>query len=390
MNIGILINGLNGGGAERCAAELSKYLTAKGHHVYIITENLTKGRYDFSGKIIIIRQSTGSRMKHLSTVKRLLYLTQEMKKIKKKYRIQTAISFMEDYNIPNILSKTTERVIIRVCTILSVRDDKKGFLYHPVFLRLLYNRADQVIAISKDGRNDLMYHYGIAPQKIMIIPNTVETSSYPDEVWNWQQRVLICVQRIVPLKQQMLLAKVFSKVMETCPDMMLLFVGNDRSAYAHEVKEVLKRHHVPSDRVAFTGQVRNVRFYLERSDMYISFAKVEAFGNTTIEALSAGLPVICMDAPGATREILAPGTKKTRSTHKTEYSDYGILFPLVDENNADDGQIVYLANELANIWQNDDIKQSYRQNARKRAAWYSMKNIGKLWDQAIEGVTKNG
>lgn len=388
MNIGILIYDLNVGGAERCAAELSKYLTAQGHHVYVFTKNHSRKKYDFSGKIVYLSKDEPlpGRQNNLKRFIQLLRLAREMKMLKKKYRIQTAVSFMEDYNIPNVLSKTTERIVIRVGTILSARDDwdRQNLIYNPRFLKMIYNRADQVIVNSKDGKNELVHHYGVASNKLMIIPNTVETSLHSSDhgEWHCHGKVMVCVARMAEVKQQALLAEVFARVSSVRPDVTLLFVGNDKGHYAAEVKRILKKHGV-CDKVIFTGQVQNVRFYLEHSDIYVSFAKVEGFSNALIEALSAGLPAICMDAPGATREILAPGTNRSRKP-ETEYAEYGILLPLVDENKATQTQIEWLANEMIKLLQDETLSTKYRVHAQEYARGYSMKTVGKLWEQAVK------
>ena len=45
-NIALIINTLQGGGAERCAADLSLIFTRKGYHVYIFTDLSVKAAYE--------------------------------------------------------------------------------------------------------------------------------------------------------------------------------------------------------------------------------------------------------------------------------------------------------------------------------------------------------
>ena len=56
----------------------------------------------------------------------------------------------------------------------------------------------------------------------------------------------------------------------------------------------------------FCGNVNNVSQYLQQSDIYIHTAKYEPFGLVLIEAMAAGLPVVCLDAKG-NRDIMEQG-----------------------------------------------------------------------------------
>ena len=48
QNIALIINTLQGGGAERCAADLSLIFTEKGFQVYIFTDLSTRITYEYA------------------------------------------------------------------------------------------------------------------------------------------------------------------------------------------------------------------------------------------------------------------------------------------------------------------------------------------------------
>ena len=135
----------------------------------------------------------------------------EVRILKKRYKIDVAISFMELYNLVNVLSKTKDRVVVRVCTVLSLRNYKAKF-YTPGLIKFLYNRADCVVTISHYGMRDMVRKYGVRKDRIKTIPNSVETASntMDDGEWAYGDNVIICLARVSEVKQQGLLIDIFT------------------------------------------------------------------------------------------------------------------------------------------------------------------------------------
>jgi glycosyltransferase involved in cell wall biosynthesis len=78
-----------------------------------------------------------------------------------------------------------------------------------------------------------------------------------------------------------------------------------------------------AESVRVLGHRRDVRLVDWALDIFTLFSKAEGFGNATLEAMSAGLPVLSTDVPG-TREVVAGG-------------ETGILFPYGDWDAAVEG-----------------------------------------------------
>ncbi len=395
MNIAILIPSLSNGGAERVAAEISKYFSNKGHNLYIFTEQQKSAEYDFAGKVVHLKcrgsyysdyQSWSGLVRSLG--KRAL----EIRTLKKRYKIDAAISFMELYNLLNVLSKTTERVIVRVCTVLSPRNYTSK-LYMPGLIGFLYNRADCVVTISHYGARDMVENYGIKRNKIKIIPNSVETASSQrnDDEWIYGDNAIVCLARISEIKQQELLVDIFFRIKKQIPDAKLLLVGVDTDEYAISLKRKLQKVH-GGNAVIFTGHISHTRYYLMHSKLFMLLSKVEGFGNATIEAMSMGVPVVCMDSPGASREILAPHTKMTK-LEEVEYAKYGVLVPFIDEASPvfeDERKKEVIAEEIVKTMRNRRVLDKYVKSGKKRAAFFTIERVGKMWDKTIgESYVRN-
>lgn len=390
MNIAILIPTLAYGGAERVAAEISKYFSNNGHSIYIFTEARRSEKYDFVGKIIKLKDSSNCYSDFSSwygTMHGLLKRASEMRRLKMQYKIDVSISFMELYNMVNILSRTTDKVIVRVCTVLSARSSVSK-LCNVRLINCLYNRADCVIAISNYIKRDLIKSYGVSRKRIRVIPNSVETSAEQpmNDKWIYGENAIICLARLCSAKQQKLLIEIFSLVKKRIRSAKLLLVGNDEEEYAASAKETVRKLGLVDD-IVFTGHVSNTKYYLEHSKLFVLLSKVEGFGNSTIEALSAGIPVICMDSPGASREILAPHTR-IKDLNQAEYAEYGILVPFIDEN-ADDKinetRKKSISDTIVNVIDNEVLYGDYSNRGKFRASLFSLERVGKMWNKSIEG-----
>ena len=86
-------------------------------------------------------------------------------------------------------------------------------------------------------------------------------------------------------------------------DFNITFLGD--GAERKQVEQLVVENGLQSNCI-FTGNVNDVPQYLQQSDIYIHTATYEPFGLVLIEAMAAGLPVVCLDAKG-NRDIMEQG-----------------------------------------------------------------------------------
>ncbi len=393
MNIALLLPTLNGGGAERVASELSKYFTQEGHHVFVFTGERTKNDYTFKGKIVKIPGRSNDfyyNIKWLNMICRIVSTAKRVKRLKKDYNIDVTISFMEEINWINFLSKGRDKVVTRICTILSARKrELRGILYSNFMVHLLYNRADRVVVLTECGKRDMVNVYGVSAEKITVISNPLSSfasSEEPEEDWPYGEKTIICPLRIDEVKQQKLLVQCFQRVKKIIPEAKLLLVGKDVSDYAGEVKKLVKQLHLEQD-VVITGYKKNVQYYIKNSTGFILTSKGEGFSSAIIEALSIGTPVISTDCPGGPREILAPSMSKNHKIKSIEKVEYGILVPYIHEDAAPDRRVKKMISDAMILLLSDsNLRQEYAQKGKERSECYSIEIIGKRWDNLITGL----
>lgn len=398
-NVALLVPSLSGGGAERVASILSKYFKENNYNVYIFTKNGKRGDYKFSAKVIEINIQIPSFLfsERLKLLRELLVMVRhsvKVKELKKKYKIHYSISFGEELNIINILSQYRDKVFLRICTILSVRQDElKGLYYNRLLLRILYNQADKIIVMTKYAMNDMIKSYGIKKNRMAIIQNPLMLKDYADsdntnKNWIYGNNAFISIARLHEVKQIQHIIRAFHEVSRRNSEAKLLLIGEGKRGYVQYLKKLVAALGL-QDKIYFEGRQQNIRFYLERGRAFVLTSKAEGFPNCMIEALAFGIPVISADCPGAPREILAPATAGTVITDSIEYAKYGILVPNMDGVLYGAGDALTLPEKLLSsamikLIEDEDIYLHYKNRAFGYCGQFDSKVIGRKWEELLK------
>ncbi len=381
MNIAILIQELEGGGAERVASLIGNYYIEQGHNVYyFISKNSKKCAYEVKGKII--------RTEIVANQNRIMALFEAasiMRKYKKSYKIDVSISFMEEFNYINVLSKGRDTVITRICTILSQREELRRtcFLYNKHLIRFFYNHADKVVVMTDYAKNEMEHQYGIKRKKLVKIPNPISALKMQSNTaeWIYGTNTVICVGRLENVKQHHIAIRAFSTVIPQIPDARLIILGGGPNK--NKLNSLIKNLHL-ENHVFLLGFQKDVSYYLQNAKAFLMTSYTEGFPNSMVEAMSAGLPVISIDSPGAPREIL----KVTESSNNSiQYGAYGILTPYIKNNYMVKEAITYeeqmLGQAVTEILVNDSLRKKYSDAALKRAQMYNTEKIMAIWNKII-------
>jgi D-inositol-3-phosphate glycosyltransferase len=175
--------------------------------------------------------------------------------------------------------------------------------------------AERIIAECPQDRDDLIEHYQVDPDKIMIIPCGYNPEQfYPADKLLCRQRlglqaddkIILQLGRIVPRKGIDNVIEAFAKLSQQIPNAKLLIVGGENAAgnscekdELTELKKLAVTLNV-SDRTIFVGQkAREVlRYYYNAADVFVTTPWYEPFGITPLEAMACGTPVIGSDVGG--------------------------------------------------------------------------------------------
>lgn len=224
QNIALIINTLQAGGAERCAADLSIIFNKRGFRVFIFTDLSFNAMYEYAGTLVDYNFNLSNKNKDPED-NPLQDKVIELKRLKNNYKIDIAISFMQLANAFNILSKDKEKVILTTHSLNSeyAKYENSIFWKEETF-RDLYQYADLITFPSEYCKKDWIEHYGDKNGITRIVYNPVHTMPVQDN--QNKENIVIAVGRMHSIKRQWHLVKAFTIVKKSCPDSRLVILGD--------------------------------------------------------------------------------------------------------------------------------------------------------------------
>ena len=169
--IGLLIDTMNSGGAQRVVSHLSNILGER-YDVHVILFTNEYSEYQCQGIMHYLNISSHSG----SLLTKVLLLNQRVNKLRtliQKEKIECVISFLDSPNFVNLLAN------VKGCRkVISIRnysglENKQSALGRIVdfAMKLVYRKADCVVTVSKLIEQDFCKHYNIPENKITTIYN---------------------------------------------------------------------------------------------------------------------------------------------------------------------------------------------------------------------------
>jgi len=205
--------------------------------------------------------------------------------------------------------------------VVAVRDMDRRIVLHARMIREFSHRemesadrAKRIICVSEAVRRCLQEVHPLPPQKLVVIPNAVDVSSFnapPDsgvrEALDLAPDVpLACLLgRLATWKGQHVAISAWKKVIAAIPNAVLALIGAGDSSYADHCRQLAEKLELHAA-VRFLGHRDDVPRLLAASDLLVHAScfesprqgTVEAFGRVIIEAMAAGRPVVATAAGG--------------------------------------------------------------------------------------------
>lgn len=160
------------------------------------------------------------------------------------------------------------------------------------------------IANSQRGKQEIIGHYKVSPEKIRVIYNAL-SFSLPDEeragMRDKKEKTLLFVGSGFRRKGLFFLIRALPFVLRK-EKIRLVVVGSGDRKKAEKLAEglgVLKK-------ITFTGPVQEVVPYYREADVFVLPSIYEPFSNACLEAMAYGLPVVTTEMNGASEDII-PG-----------------------------------------------------------------------------------
>ena len=171
------------------------------------------------------------------------------------------------------------------------------------FYRQSARAADAIVTDSEFSRREIVAAYGIAAERIHVVPLAAAAAFSPGESGALPRgvpsRFVLHVGDVHARRNLPMLARALARLRQRRPDLCdvaLVLAGVDRGS-GGELREITK--HIPGDPlVTFAGSVdERVLVSLYRAAVALVYpSRYEGFGLPVLEAMACGTPVIAADA----------------------------------------------------------------------------------------------
>ncbi len=392
-----VISHLYGGGAERALSNLVTHIPDD-WEIDILLNNDKTEKYPYRGNLISLdigNEKMGSVFFHF----RLL-----IKRMRKLYRLKkhngytACVSFLDSSNVANILTGNKYcKVIISARSSLQRQSVLPQYKYVVIpLVRLLYNRADRIVAVSKGVGNELIQNFSLKDDKVAVIENgydinrlnrlAEEPLTDVEQMCMQGRKMIVTAGRLVDVKGHQHLIRAFAETLKQVTDAVLVIVGEG------ELEESLKQlaqNCGIEDRVFFTGFTKNPYRLVCKADAFVMTSLYEGFPNAMAEAVCLGIPCIATDFHAGAREILAPdiADSAVQITKMTE-AEYGVLVPLCSGQKYRGREPLEqaeqeLAKAMTLILQDLEKRDYYRRQNRSRAKTLTIGESVNRWLEII-------
>ena len=216
---------------------------------------------------------------------------------------------------------------ISVPVICSIRNSQVSFI--PAERKVnstLLQKADRVHTISKGITKELSDLKWVDYKKITTIYNSVdrqralnltkELSGHPwlDHKVRFNHKVILTVGRLARQKNHPLLIRSFANIARSGNFKLIILGEGSRRKNLQSLVVKLGLANI----VSMPGWIANPFPFMRQTDVFVLSSDFEGFGNVLIEALACGCNVVSTDCPHGPREILDDGK-------------FGQLVPVNDE-----------------------------------------------------------
>jgi len=372
-----VVPSLRGGGGERVAATLLESLQRSSSNIKLIlvlfdVESTGNLGPDIDVRYLNVRKSRDI----IYTIKKFFKVIFNLSKIIKNESPCTILGFMDYSNVVSIignwLSGKKNRVIISVhnIPIVQMRECAPNFWEKimGLLIKVFYNKADSIIAVSKHVGDDLVKNSRINEKLIHIINNPIDidrinylsNEDVAEEFFNEDAPIILAVGRLSKEKGFEYLLKAFSLLKERSNARLVILGEGKEEANLKKLRKELGI----DKQVLFLGFKDNPYKYMKRSTIYVLTSLYEAFPMVLLEAMACGIPVISTIYKPCTNEII-------------EHKKNGLLVAVADEK--------ALAESMLRLLDDDGLRRSLSKEAKKKVLNYSVEKITKQY-KAVLGI----
>ena len=300
---------LKEGGLERYTYFLSRKLIRAGHEVHIFANTWQKEPGIIIHRVPMLCLSSPA--KNLSFA---FFANQALSKMKfdiihsmERIFYQDIFRVSDGIN-PVQMQQKYPHPLVRFIKKLGPRRLVLSYLEHKIFVD---KGCNIVMTNSELVKRNIIEHYMMDPEKIVVIYNGVDTSRFNPKAKEKYRKslrnkysikkdeiVLVFVSNNFKLKRLNLVLEAMALLKNNKIRLFVIGADNHRTYLRWAINNSL------GDQVLFLGSKRNIEKYYAASDVFVLPTLYDAFANVCLEAMACGLPVITTNSNGAADLIL--------------------------------------------------------------------------------------
>jgi glycosyltransferase involved in cell wall biosynthesis len=285
-----LIEALSTGGAERQTLFLLNSIDKSRFQVYLITWQ-NKNFYnenDLKG-VTWVKFSRSSKFDYK--------LVLNIRRFVKNEKIDLVYGILNSGNLYSFLVTVFSNIKFIASERSSERKLPIRVFVHKFFCHIT---ADFNIANSQGGKAFLT-KYGVRPDKVEVISNFQDLTKFKSIDFKQKDffksklgfnncKLIICVARLTPLKNQFGIINAFSKF-DFVDEAKICFIGTSEFNYKSKLVERANELNI-EEKIIFLDPLHNIEEYYWAADVSVLFSNFEGSPNTPIESIACGTPVI--------------------------------------------------------------------------------------------------
>lgn len=355
---------LSGGGAERVHAFLSDYFSSQGIDVYnvVVQDRVT---YDFSGELLNLGLLKDDKNGFSNRLKRFKVLRNYIKQNKFDYVID--FRMRKKYFQDLLISK----FVYTVPTVYTVHSALLNW-YMPIqpwYTKLIYVKAYGVVSITQKIKKRIEEVHHLKNVTNIYNPLNFEyiekRSLETFENLGYDYIVAAGSMHDNNVKQFDKLIEAYANSILPQNNIMLLLLGEGNRK--QELKDISIKLGV-QDKVVFKGFQENPYVYMRNALFYALSSKNEGLPMVLLEALACGTPVVSFDCFTGPSEIIV-------------HEENGLLI--------EDQNMKELTKGMNVMYEDKELYERCRQNAKSSIAKFSLDKIGDQWMEFLKIQNQN-
>lgn len=285
--IGIILNALGRGGAERVSLRLAQYAVEQGIACDVITLTQIADEYEVPIGVnrITVTHNLGNKYLTLPNIIAKLH----------------NIIRRSDPDVLLIMMTSTCIWAIPACVglrpkvIVAERNDPIHSTTNGRFTKavsyFLMRFADGYVFQTAQQQN---FYRNKLPNAGVVIPNPIDPAGLPEPYRGKRKKILVTAGRLERQKNQTLLIRAFKRIADRFPDYNLLIYGE--GALREELQGLIQTLTL-TRRVSLMGNVVALPWEIREASAFVLSSDYEGIPNVLLEAMAMGLPCIATDCP---------------------------------------------------------------------------------------------